>query len=385
MIDPRTAGQLTLIGAGELMPATSRLHREAMAGLKENVRAIFLDTTAGFESNIEAITSKAVEYYSQRLQTDLEIVSFRHATRASEAEVARAVATVRSANFIFAGPGSPTYALEHWRGSPVWDAVVDAWKHGAILLFASAASITMGRYALPVYEIFKAGRDPHWVEGLDLLGELGLNVAVVPHFNDNSGGDNYDSRFCYMGAARFDLLQAQLPADVTILGIDEYTGVRFDPADRVARVTGQGSVTVLANSAKSQYAAGSVISFDDLQSSKREVVQTYEEGSGHYDYEFAEPFVSENPHDQLAEFVATLQSISSEDRIELLARVESASREAATNGSQDPSVLIDLILELRTALRAASRWDLADKARDVLVELGYEIKDSREGSTWQRL
>jgi cyanophycinase-like exopeptidase len=385
MTTSNVTGQLTLIGAGELMPATSRLHREAMAGLKDDVRAVFLDTTAGFESNADAITAKAVEYYSHRLQTELQVVSFRHSERASEADIARAVATLRSANFIFAGPGSPTYALEHWRGSPVWEAVVDAWRRWAVLLFASAASITLGKFALPVYEIFKAGRDPHWVEGLDLLGEIGLDLAIVPHFNDSSGGDNYDSRFCYMGAARFDALQAQLPPDVTILGIDEYTGIRFDPATRQATVIGQGRVTVLANSTRTEYPSGSVIPFSDLQSAKREVVHTYDGGNAHFGYEFAETDDAADPRDSLAAFISELKSVSPEERIELLARAEAVSRSVADAQQDDPAVLIDLILELRSALRAASRWDLADRARDVLVQLGYEIKDGREGTTWQRL
>src|SRR5690606_383196 len=108
--------------------------------------------------------------------------------------------------------------IRHWRGSPVWEAVVQRFEEGADLFFASAASICLGRYSLPVYEIYKAGEDPYWVDGLDLLGKLGLNLAVIPHYDDSSGGENYDSRFCYMGAKRFDTLQGLLPADVSILG-----------------------------------------------------------------------------------------------------------------------------------------------------------------------
>jgi hypothetical protein len=82
----------------------------------------------------------------------------------------------------------------------VWEAVVQRFEEGADVFFASAASISLGRWALPVYEIYKAGSDPFWEDGLDLLSYYGLNVAVVPHFDDQSGGENYDSRFCYMGA-----------------------------------------------------------------------------------------------------------------------------------------------------------------------------------------
>lgn len=368
------------------MPAMSSIHREILSHVEGQVRAVFLDTTAGYETNVEAITAKAVEYYSLRLQTELAVASFRHASRASLADSGRAVAQLRNANFIFAGPGSPTYALEQWRGSAVWEAVLEAFHRGAHLLFASAATITLGRYALPVYEIFKAGKDPYWAEGLDLLGELGLNLAIVPHYNDNSGGENYDSRFCYMGATRYDLLQAQLPDDVTIIGIDEYTGVRFDPRQELISVVGQGSLTVLAEGERQTYPAGSTLPFNALRSTHRKVIPTQDEHPKIYGYEYAS-LEDETPvltTDALGEYVSSLPGLDEATRIELLARTEAALRAAEPPERVDEASLLELILELRSALRTAKRWDLADKARDVLLGLGYEIQDTPDGSNWRR-
>ncbi|MBI2910853.1 MAG: hypothetical protein HYY05_01830 [Chloroflexi bacterium] len=375
-------GVLTLIGAGELMPAMSRAHREALALVPPPVRAVYIDTTAGFETNADAITDKAVDYYAHRLQTELRVASYRHAQRATDAELARAIAEVRAANFIFAGPGSPTYALEHWRGSPLWAAVLERFHQGAHLLFASAASIVLGRYALPVYEIFKTGRDPYWEEGLDLLGALGLNLAVVPHFNDNSGGENYDSRFCYMGARRFEELQARLPPDVAIMGIDEYTAARFDPDQGTASVTGQGSVTVIADGARVSYAPGSAIPLETMHSSRRIVVPADAHAS--FGYEYAAANQASGRLDVLADYVAALP-LDGAMRLELLSRVEAATAHAQPAGpAVDEAGLVDLALELRSALRAARRWDLADLARDALVRLGYEIQDTPDGTRWRR-
>ncbi len=406
---------LTLIGAGELMPAMSGAHREALARLAEPPRAVFLDTTAGFETNADAITAKAVEYYARRLQTRLDVACYRHAGRATAAETAQAMAALRAANFIFAGPGSPTYALQQWRGSPVWQVVVERFRAGAHLLFASAAAITLGRYALPVYEIYKAGRDPYWVEGLDLLGELGLNIAIVPHFNDSSGGDIYDSRFCYMGAARFEALQALLPPETAILGIDEYTTVTFPPGLEGAVVGGQGGATVIADGALSVWPAGAVIPFERLRSSRRAVVPMARREAGSLGYAYAEVGTEQagaqaetaagaaqrafpraeststetRPADAfaaLAEYVEQLPGLDAATRVELLARVAAATRaaaEAATPPSRE-AALVDLVLELRGALRAARRWDLADHARDVLQSLGYRIADTPDGSSWTR-
>jgi hypothetical protein len=118
------AGRITLVGAGELMSAMSSLHRAALQRLGAPPRPVFLDTTAGFETNIDAIVQKAVEYYAHHLQADLRVARYRHRERASAEEMAAAVAAIRDANLIFAGPGSPTYAIRQWRDSPVWEAVV---------------------------------------------------------------------------------------------------------------------------------------------------------------------------------------------------------------------------------------------------------------------
>lgn len=376
-------GLLTLVGAGELMPAMSAAHRDALNQLRAPARAVFLDTTAGFESNADAITGKAVDYYKLRLQTKLEVASYRHAGRAGAAETARAVAAVRAANFIFAGPGSSTYALGQWRGSPLWDAIVDAFLAGTHMLFASAASITLGRYALPVYEIFKAGADPYWADGLDLLGRMGLKLAVVPHYDDNSGGTHYDSRFCYMGAARYELLQALLPADVTILGIDAYTAVRFDPQQRIATVSGQGAITVLADGAVRMHAAGSAVPFDALHSAQRVVVHMADEAPRTYGYEYGEPAGGEIALNGVHGYIEQLSGLDAATRVELLARVVGALRSAAPAAGAAAEPLLDLLLELRCDLRAAKQWALADKLRDAVVQLGYEVQDTATGSTWQ--
>jgi hypothetical protein len=389
MSNAMNQGMLTLIGAGELMPASSKLHRDVLATLKAEPRAVFLDTTAGFESNAGAITAKAVEYYKRRLQTDLIVASFGHAVRATATDIAGAIANIRVANLIFAGPGSPTYALDQWRNSAIWKAVVEQFHNGAHLLFASAASITLGRFALPVYEIFKAGQDPYWEAGLDLLADIGLDAAVIPHFNDNSGGENYDSRFCYMGAARFDILQTLLPPEVTILGIDEYTAVRFEPAQGEAFVQGQGGLTVLADGMRKVYPAGTSVPFRDLHSSRREVIPMSGQGPLKLGYAYADlgtnPESADENLNALLEYVAHIPSLDSSERIELFAQIEVARKKSAAVRPNIDAALIDLLIEMRTGCRSASMWELADQIRDALIGHGYEIQDTPEGTIWRRV
>jgi len=379
-------GRITLVGAGELMAAMSSLHRAALQRLNEPPRPVFLDTTAGFETNVDAIVEKAVEYYAHHLQTELRVASYRHRERTPPTQVAAAVAEIRASNFIFAGPGSPTYAIRHWRGSPVWEAVVQRFEEGSDLLFASAASIALGSHSLPVYEIYKAGEDPFWVEGLNLFSRFGLNLAIVPHFDDASGGENYDSRFCYMGAQRFDILQSCLPPEVTILGIDAYTAVCFDPATATASVSGQGGITLLGEGGKRTFGAGSEVPFDAFRSGTRAVVRTYDQTTRISGYEF-----SDNPkdwdHDPLAALsrrIEDLGALSESEKVDLIAQIQGLRRQPDPDAEKTEARLVDLVLELRTALRAEKRFDVADKARDLLDSLGFEVGDTPQGARWTK-
>jgi hypothetical protein len=137
-------------------------------------------------------------------------------------------------------------------------------RTGGAVTFASAAALTLGRYTVPVYEIYKVGNDPYWLEGLDVLGEIGLNVAVIPHY-DNAEGGHHDTRFCYMGERRLAILEEQLPADAHVIGVDEHTGVILDLDSNTATVVGNSTITVRIKGRSTIHNAGDVISIDALR------------------------------------------------------------------------------------------------------------------------
>jgi hypothetical protein len=154
-----------------------------------------------------------------------------------------------------AGPGSPSYALAQWAGGPIPDALREKLTGGGILTMASAAALTLGVVTIPVYEIYKVGEDPRWLPGLDLLGvATGLRAAVVPHY-DNAEGGNHDTRFCYMGERRLRMLEAQLPDDVFVLGVDSHRA-RARPRPWVCGGPGPASVVRVDGRAPSSPAAG---------------------------------------------------------------------------------------------------------------------------------
>jgi hypothetical protein len=127
------------------------------------------------------------------------------------------------------GPGSPTYAIRQLRGSLAWDILRARQRQGATLIFASAATIAVGAFGVPVYEIYKVGLDVHTVPGLDFFADFGTPLlSFVPHWNNSDGGADVDTSRCFLGMDRFVQWCAQLPPDQTTVGLDEHTGIILD-------------------------------------------------------------------------------------------------------------------------------------------------------------
>jgi cysteinyl-tRNA synthetase len=70
--------------------------------------------------------------------------------------------------------------------------------------------------------------------------------------------------------------------------------------------------------------------------------------------------------------------------VDLLAKLNMVTEASSSASGEAEGPLVDLVLELRAALREAKRFDLSDKARDTLKDLGFEINDTPGGATWTR-
>ena len=135
--------------------------------------------------------------------------------------------------------------MRKWQGTVVPSLLVEKLLHGGCVVFASAAALTLGVATVPVYEIYKCGEDPHWLEGLDVTSAAGIRAAVIPHYDNNEGG-THDTRFCYLGERRLSIMERDLPDGVFVLGVDEHTACTFDLDAGTASVEGRGVVTVRA-------------------------------------------------------------------------------------------------------------------------------------------
>ena len=256
---------LVVMGSGETSPTMVKVHREVLAARPGEAAgpAVMLDTPFAFQMNADDLVTRTQAYFAQSVGVTVEAARWRRAD-ADMLEREQALALLGRASWAFAGPGSPTYALRQWIGTPLPDALADVATRGGTLVFGSAAACTIGTHAIPVYEIYKVGEDPHWAPALDLLGRLtGLHTVVIPHF-DNAEGGQHDTRYCYLGEQRLRRLEAELPDEIGVLGVDEHTALIIDLPSRTVRVVGNGVVTLRRRGAVRTFPSGESLDLDAL-------------------------------------------------------------------------------------------------------------------------
>lgn len=378
------------MGSGETSPTMVTPHQQIVAEvMSKGHNQVILDSPFGFQENADELVAKISDYFLSSVGTVVEPINLRRVD-SDPAQVANAISKIRDASWVFAGPGSPSYALRVWQETGLaqhLDAVLD---RGALVL-ASAAALTVGSHTVAVYEIYKVGADPTWLPGLDILGRhTGFNAAVIPHF-DNTEGANHDTRFCYMGERRLAILEAQLPPETFILGVDEHTGVSFDLDDQMVRVFGRGSMTIRRGTNIWKLKSGGSATFAeiaehagvprgaDTESATQESIS---------DLVGIETLIDSG---SIAQAVDALLNLDATERTKetrtivhsLISRIGELAATPKIDLHSVVSPYVEALIVARNDARAANRWDQADAIRDLLLANQIEIKDSAQGTTWE--
>ena len=419
---------LVIMGSGETAPTMVKPHRAIFERIGDRP-AVLLDTPYGFQSNADDISARAVSYFAASVGRPVEVVPWRVTPPPGLARE-RALATLASAGWIFAGPGSPTYTLRQWRDSPVQTALTGVLERDGVLLFASAAALTLGSHTVPVYEIYKAGVDPYWEPGLNLVEQLtGLPAVIIPHY-DNAEGGNHDTRYSYLGEPRLSIMERELPPESFILGVDEHTAVVLDLTERTARVVGNGRMTIRRAGRSVVHPAGSVIGFPELGSAEGPVngpaagraEGRAEARSAPADQESTVDGSRSSPgrlslraeaDAAVVDFDAALAARDADGCVAAILGLEQALLdwsadtnvsderdyargqlrrmvvrlgELATVGARDPRAVlgpfVESLLDLRRRARAAKDFAASDRIRDQLTAAGVEVRDTPDGAEW---
>jgi len=337
-----TLGQIAFLGSGETSLAGGRIFEALARNIHEPLRIALMETPAGFELNSAQVVGKVGDFMQTRLQNyrpTVDVIPARKKNSAYSPDDPEIVKPLLYANIIFMGPGSPTYAIRHLKDTLTWNVIRARHRLGATLIFASAATISIGAHALPVYEIYKVGQDVHMVDGLDLFEDFGLHLSFIPHWNNADGGVDLDTSRCFIGMDRFAEWCNLVPPENETIGLDEHTGLIMDFETGLCEVSGVSSVSLVRECNPEMYPSGSKFPLSELG-----------------EFRIPEPLEKDIP-----------------------AEVWEMCLNAPPLESDQPSEAVIALVEQRLLARANKNWSESDKLRDQIAALGWTVQDSKDG------
>ena len=400
------------MGSGETTPGMLGVHRAIFATLDPDADCRVLDSPFAFQENADELVERINQYFTESLGHPLRRITLPADAEPLVQEVA--LADIRSADWLFAGPGSPSYARRCWQGTGVPDALAQALAPGSTgaLVIASAAAVTLGTWALPVYEIYKVGEDPRWEPGIDLMFRvLGWRCALIPHYDNREGG-THDTRFCYVGGRRLGRIEGELSGGF-ILGVDEHTALVMDLDAGALTVSGRGGVTLRVAGVEELLPAGTELPITELEQRvaalgapaavglgaagavqrtgagaaapgvQPAASRARPAGAGDDEPVTATGAGADDPADLARAILAALPDSARSEREGVVALLQRADGAAAEHDRELAGRAVQAIVDIRADRRRDGDWAASDALRDLLAGLGVEVRDSREGSSWQ--
>src|SRR5688572_26065263 len=337
-----TLGRIAFLGSGETSLAGGRIFESLARLISDPLRVAIMETPAGFELNSALVAGRVGDFFKTRLQNFkpvIDLVPARKRGSAFSPDDPEIIKPLLYANLIFMGPGSPTYAIRQLKDTLAWDVIRARHRLGATLVFASAATISIGAHSLPVYEIYKVGQDVHVVDGLNLFKDLGVHLSFIPPWTNADGGVDLDTSRCFVGMDRFADWCNLVPSENTTLGLDEHSGIIIDDESATREVSGVSSVSLVRECDPRIYPSDSKFALSELG-----------------DIHIPDPLEKAIP-----------------------AHVWDMVKNAPALDNDKPSDETITLAEQRVSARANKNWAESDKLRDEIAALGWTVQDSKDG------
>ncbi|MGH9136906.1 MAG: Type 1 glutamine amidotransferase-like domain-containing protein [Acidimicrobiales bacterium] len=207
-----TPGVLALVGGGEFRDGCSfdRILLDE-SGAEE---VLVLPTAAAFE-HPQRLVDQAEQWFAGLGAKVRGLDVLRRPDALDEGHAA----TVRGARFVYLAGSSPMHLRSVLKDSPVWDALVQAWQHGAALAGSSAGAMVLTD---PMVD----PRGGAFTVGIGVVAPL----AVIPHVDMWSEDKAHRTRVL-------------APKATPVVGVDERTALLRLP-DGTWRTEGAGDVRV---------------------------------------------------------------------------------------------------------------------------------------------
>lgn len=225
-------GYLLLEGGaefGDMMREPDLRAIELAGGFDAPVRII--PTAAAPDNNHQRAGDNGTRWFHGLGATDVASVPLIDQPSANDETIA---ASLRNAKLIYMLGGFTGYLAQTLAGSAAWDAVLEAYRAGAVIAGSSAGAMVM-------CEFYYDHNQARVVNGLNLVP----NSVVLPHHN--TFGKSWAGR----------LLEI---SQLTLIGIDEQTGMIDDGRGKAWSVLGRGSVTLYRNGQEQVHPSGNSFS-----------------------------------------------------------------------------------------------------------------------------
>jgi cyanophycinase len=225
------AGPLALVGGDELNPGNEPQDEVLVRAAGDG--PAYVIATAAARHQPELAVANAQRWFAA-LGLGVEELP---ALRRSDVQAPENVRRARSGRFFYIVGGDPGLVPSVLRGSPLWDAVIDAWREGAALGGSSAGAMALGERTL-VRERHPGDDRRRYAPALDLVP----GIAVVPHFET-------------FGHRWVDGASEAAPNDgVVLLGLDERTASVWQ--DGFWTCLGAGGITIIRGGRQQRFASG---------------------------------------------------------------------------------------------------------------------------------
>ncbi len=199
------SGALALVGSGEYLPEAQVLEAELLRfGISRGKTNTYIQipTAAGKEGE------DRLDFWRKRGAAQAERigceVKYLPVLTREDCFNQQWIEDIKNAGLIYFSGGDPVHLADVFRDTPLWQAIVQAWREGASLAGCSAGAMAFGGKIIGI-------RRSHITEGLGLVPD----IEVIPHYD----------KFLGWLPDRVTAAVMRNDADTSLLGIDENTAL----------------------------------------------------------------------------------------------------------------------------------------------------------------